>query len=115
MPWLAGLFLIAHGILHVAIWVPPSPKDVPFDAHHSPLFGDVRGLSTLLGVFACLVFVACGVGYLAAQQWWAWAALVGAALSIILMLLTFTPWWLAGLAIDVVVAVLAWRAASGRT
>jgi hypothetical protein len=79
------------------------------------VIGDVRGISRLLGVLACVVFVACGVGYLAGWHWWAWPALVGAALSITLMLLTFTPWWLAGLAIDVVIAVLAWRAPAGRT
>jgi hypothetical protein len=53
------------------------------------------------------------VAYLADQQWWAGAALLAAAVSIALMLLTFTPWWLAGLAIDVTIAVAAWRAISG--
>jgi hypothetical protein len=41
--WLGGLFLVFHGLIHVAIWVPRLPKDAPFDAHHSPMFGDVRG------------------------------------------------------------------------
>jgi hypothetical protein len=37
---LAGAFLIAHGLIHLAIWVPRT-KDAPLDVNHSPLFGDV--------------------------------------------------------------------------
>jgi hypothetical protein len=110
MRWLAGLFLIAHGLLHVGIWVPPTPKDVPFDAHHSPMFGDVRTLSTTLGVIAGAAFVVTGIAYLAGQGWWAPLALGASGLSIILLIVTFTPWWLAGFAINATIALLAWRA-----
>ena len=34
--WLLIGFLIAHGLVHVAIWVPRyDPEKVPFDASHS--------------------------------------------------------------------------------
>ena len=108
--WLAGLFLVAHGVLHVAIWLSPPPKNAPFDAHRSPMFGDVRVAATALGLAAGLAFVVSGVGYLAGQAWWPALALGASAASIVLMLLTFTPWWLIALAIDAAVAVLAWRA-----
>ena len=31
MRWMGGLFLIAHGLVHMVFWVPPMPKDAPFD------------------------------------------------------------------------------------
>jgi hypothetical protein len=39
--------------------------------------------------------------------WWPIAAIAAAATSALLILLTFSPWLLAGLAIDVIVLVLA--------
>jgi hypothetical protein len=108
--WLAGLFLIAHGLLHFAIWGPPKPKDVPFDAHHSPMFGDIRAAATILAVLAGAAFVVTGIAYLSGQDWWAPLALVASGVSIVLLLVTFTPWWIFGLLINAVIAVLAWRA-----
>ena len=32
------------------------------------------------------------------------------AVSIVLVILTFTPWWLLALAIDAAIALVAWRA-----
>jgi hypothetical protein len=46
--WFAGLFLVAHGVLHMVIWIMPTPADAPFDAHHSPILGNVRVVSILL-------------------------------------------------------------------
>ena len=38
-------FLIAHGLVHVAIWAPRyDPQKAPFDASRSWLIGDQRGL-----------------------------------------------------------------------
>jgi hypothetical protein len=108
--WLGGLFLVVHGLIHVAIWVPRLPKDAPFDAHHSPMFGDVRGAAAALAVLAAGGFVVSGISYLAGQDWWAPAALGAAAVSIVLLILTFTPWWLLALVIDAAIALVAWRA-----
>jgi hypothetical protein len=107
---LGGLFLVFHGLIHLAIWVPRLPKDAPFDAHHSPMFGEVRGAAAALAVLAAGGFVASGIGYLAGQDWWAPVSLGAAAVSIVLLILTFTPWWLLALAIDAAIAVVAWRA-----
>jgi hypothetical protein len=115
MRWILGLFLIAHGLVHLAIWLAPSTKNAPFDVHHSPLFGDVGILATLLGVAAGTVFVISGIGYLTGQAWWAVTAVIGAGMSTGLMLLTFTPWWIIGIAINMIIALLSWREISGRT
>jgi hypothetical protein len=108
--WLAGLFLVAHGVLHVVIWTMPTPADAPFDAHHSPVFGDIRVVSIVLALFCGVVLVAAGVGVLAGSSWWPRAAIGGAGGSIVLLLLTFTPWWLLALAIDLAIVVVSWRA-----
>jgi hypothetical protein len=61
------------------------------------------------GRFCGVVLVAAGVGVVAHLGWWAQAAIVGAAGSIVVLLLTFRPWWLLALAIDIAIVVLSWR------
>jgi hypothetical protein len=107
MRWLGGLFLIAHGLLHVAVWVPRPQANVPFDTSRSPMFGNVRGVAISLSLLAALLFVVAGVAVLIHAAWWAPVAIAAAAISALLIILTFSPWLLAGLAIDVVIFVLA--------
>lgn len=109
MRWVAGLFLVAHGLVHAAIWLTPKSSDAPFDAHHSPLFEDVGILAVTLGLLAGLGFIVSGCGYLLGQPWWPFVALAAAAISFVLLLLTFTPWWLLALAIDIGIALVAFR------
>ncbi len=91
MRWIGGLFLIAHGLLHIAVWVPPSPANVPFDTSRSPIFGNVRGIAISLSVLAALLFVAAGIAVLTQAAWWPIAAIAAAATSALLILLTFSP------------------------
>lgn len=56
-----------------------------------------------------VVLVAAGVGVVAHLGWWPQAAIVGAAGSIVLLLLTFTPWWFLAVAIAIAIVVLSWR------
>jgi hypothetical protein len=109
MRWLGGLFLLAHGLLHIAVWVPRPPANVPFDTSHSPIFGSVRGVAIGLAVLAAVLFVVAGIAVLAHAAWWALVAMAAAAVSALLILLTFSPWLLLGLAIDIVIFVLALR------
>lgn len=106
-------FLAAHGALHAAIWMSPLPPDAPFDAGHSWLFGNVRPISMALGAAAAVAFAAAGVGYFIGQEWWALAGTAGAVVSLGLIALTFTPWWLAALLINVVLVVQAWPTLTG--
>jgi len=110
MRWLGGLFLLAHGLLHVAVWVPRPPANVPFDSSRSPMFGNVRGAAISLSLLAAMLFVVAGVAVLVHAAWWALVAIAAAAISALLILLTFSPWLLAGLAIDIIIFVLALRA-----
>ena len=47
-------FLIAHGLVHLAIWLLPRPSDqeAPFDPDHSWLLGDQQTVAALLAVTA---------------------------------------------------------------
>lgn len=112
--WPLGLLLVAHGLVHLAIWLPPQGADAPFDVQSSPFFGDVRSVAVVLAIAAGAAFVAAGVGYLAGLSWWPWVTVAAAAVSIALMLLTFSLWWLIGLGIDVAVGLRARRTISGR-
>ena len=72
------------------------------------LFANSRPTMIALGVAASAALGIAGVGVLGHQTWWAGAALVGALVSIGLIIATFTPWWSAAVAINLVVAYLAW-------
>jgi uncharacterized membrane protein YphA (DoxX/SURF4 family) len=63
---LLGLFFIAHGLVHVAIWAPKyDPEKVPFDASHSWLLGDRRLLARVLAFAAAAILVVVGIALLA--------------------------------------------------
>lgn len=89
-------FLIAHGLVHLAMWLSPKPKDqtVPFDPGHSWLFGDRRTLAVAVAAAAAVTLVAAGLGLWGHADWWRGAAVVGLAVSFGLMVLYFTPWYL---------------------
>jgi hypothetical protein len=107
MIWIAGLFLIAHGLLHLAIWLPKPDAKAPFDVGHSPFAGNVRRLAAALAVVAALVLAAGGLGLIAGASWWAPVTIAGAAISAALLLLTFNQWWLIALGINAAIIVLA--------
>ncbi len=106
MSALAGVFLIAHGLVHLAVWVMPQPDDMPFDARRSWLLGDVPALSRLLAILACAVLVAGGATALFDGDFAVLAA-GGAAVSLALLVLTFHPWFIAAVAIDVAIIAVA--------
>jgi len=57
-------FLIAHGLVHLVIWLIPEPPDqkAPFDPNHSWLLGDLRTMATLLAVTVAVLPMAGGLG-----------------------------------------------------
>jgi hypothetical protein len=113
--FLVGVFLIARGLVHLAIWLPKPSGDAPFAVNRSAIFGDVRRIAMPLAVGSGVIFALAGVGVLlGGQDWGAAAAIAGALVSIALMALTFTPWWAAGLVINATIIALAWRALSNQ-
>ena len=91
MTWAAGLFLIAHGLIHAGIWCTPfDPAKAPFDPRHSWLGarlnvgGAARGLSVGMALAATVLFLISGVGVLAGAAWAGGGAMTGAAVSLLL-------------------------------
>lgn len=104
---LAGLFLIAHGLVHVAVWVAPAPPDAPFDSRHSWLVGDAGRFAPTLAAAACALLVLAGILVLAGAGPAAVAAVAGAATSLALVSLTFNRWLVLAVAFDVAIIAIA--------
>ncbi len=100
MSALAGLFLVAHGLVHLAVWIAPPPPDAPFDSCHSWLLGDAGVLSRALTIGACAVFVLAGVLLIAGAGLGATLAVVGSVTSLVLVVLTFNRWFVFAVAIN---------------
>ena len=103
---LLGVFFIAHGLVHVAIWAPKyDPAKGSFDASHSWLLGDQRPLARVLAFAAAAILTVAGIALLAQGGWWRPTAIVGLSVSTALLLLYFTPWYLFILAVNIALIV----------
>jgi hypothetical protein len=112
---LFGLLLLAHGAIHLA-WFAPQPDDPkwPF-AWRSPWLpkaseDTLRGIGTAVIALMFLVYTLAalgvwGVGFLAGA--WVPLAVLASALSFILIVVLWHPWFVAGPTVDVVIAVAA--------
>jgi hypothetical protein len=89
------VFLIAHGLLHPAIWGMPRPANpaAPYPAH-SWLLGDQPTLALSIAMIAMLLLVAGGLALWARATWWRLAAVAGLSTSFVLMLAFFNPWFM---------------------
>ena len=92
-------FLLAHGLVHLAVWLPhpePEPaKPPPFMPDHSALLTAVRvPAPTTRRVSEVLAITIT-------------AAVLGATLGLVLKLVFFNPWLLAGITLDLLVLSLA--------
>ncbi|HKZ19298.1 MAG TPA: hypothetical protein VJQ57_04245 [Acidimicrobiia bacterium] len=85
-------FLIAHGGVHLAMWLSPVKPDAPFDAGRSWLVGEQRGLAVTLALAAAVLLVVGGVGLWLTGSWWRLIAVAALAFSFLLMILFFHPW-----------------------
>jgi hypothetical protein len=101
---LFGAFMIAHGVVTGLIWATPKTDDTPFDASHSWLLGDSRGMAVAGGLVVAVGFVITGAGFLGGQGWWPVAGLVSGALGVAFMAVFSNMWLLAGIAISAVIA-----------
>jgi hypothetical protein len=88
-------FLIAHGFVHLAIWLVPKPADqkAPFDPSRSWLLGDQKSVAMVLAVAAAVLLVAGGLGLWVHMDWWRGVAAIGLVMSFGLMVLYFNPWY----------------------
>ncbi len=110
-------FLIAHGLVHVAIWTPRyDPEKAAFDASHSWLLGDQRTLARILAFSAAGILVLAGIALWAHGEWWRPTAVIGLSVSTVLLLLYFIAWYLPILSVNAALIVgivwFDWPAAS---
>ena len=87
-------FLIAHGAIHLAIWLSPENPEAPFDPTRSWLLGTQRGLAVALAIVAATLLVGSGVGLWMGESWWRPIAVAGLTASLALMVLFFHPWFI---------------------
>ena len=99
MTLLAGLFLLAHGLVHLGIWCTPfDPDKAPFDPRRSWLAdrggweGGARALAVVLAVAAAAGFLVAGAGVIRGAAWAQAAAITGATVSLLLTLVYFHRW-----------------------
>ena len=84
-------FLIAHGLVHLAIWAPKDdPEKATFDPAHSWLIDDRRPLARLLAFSATAILIVAGIALWVDVGWWWPTAVVGLIVSTVLLLL-FLP------------------------
>ena len=126
MSWLLAAFLIAHGAVHLAVWLPPAPADpehpAPFAPDHSALLTRThvpptaihRTAVRLAGAVA-IVYVVAGLAVALGSGWVvALVSAVAALLGLALKAVFFHPWLSLGIMIDVAVlasAVWSWPVA----
>jgi hypothetical protein len=91
-------FLIAHGLVHLAMWVwvpKPAPgKEAPFDASYSWLLGNQRAAAAAVAVATAAILVSSGIGLWVHADWWRAAAVIGLTASFALMVVYFSPWFI---------------------
>lgn len=96
-------FLIAHGLVHVTVWLAPASSDAPFRVDHSWLLGSgepAHRTSIALAACAAIVFTTAGVALLVGAPVWEALTLAGAVMGLAVSLLYFNPWLLLDVAIN---------------
>ena len=115
---LVAAFLVAHGLVHLAVWLPhPAPqedKPAPFAPDHSALLTVVavpkvgaRRLSEILAVTAAAALVLAGVAVAFGVGEAVPFAVIGACVGLALKALFFNPWLTLGIALDLLVLAMA--------
>lgn len=109
-------FLILHGILHAAVWIPPQQgSQLPnFGSQACWLFAEVRPAVVTLTLIAASGFTLSGVAYAMRLDVWAASAIIAAVASMALIVATFTPWWSFAVVINAAILYAAWQSASAQ-
>jgi hypothetical protein len=118
---LLTLFIIAHGLIHLS-YLTPAPQEAdgwPFHIKHSWLLSPLgfdsitRPVGLFLSILTALAFVLSGLGLLGIpglNGLWQTSLLVGAAASVVLLVLFWDRKLILGLVIDAVLVVaLLWN------
>jgi hypothetical protein len=115
---LLAAFLLAHGLIHFAIWLPRTPADptrpAPFIPEHSAILTrtavpetTARKVSSIMAVAAGGGFLLTGLGVASDAPWAVTMAVLASVTGLVLKTLFFNPWLLLGIALDLGILVVA--------
>jgi hypothetical protein len=115
----AGVFLIAHGLVHL-LYLLPRPENDPtypfvpetrwFSGAVGLEAGAAKTIAAALSIGVALVFLISGIAVFASADIWAAAAAVGSLLSLTLLVLFYHPWLSIGVVIDIAILADVWLA-----
>lgn len=126
MSWLLAAFLMAHGAVHLAVWLSPAPADTerpaPFAPDHSAVLTrthvpptTIHRTAVRLASATAIAYVVAGVTVALGSGWVvALVCAVAALLGLALKGVFFNPWLSLGIMIDAAVlasAVWSWPVA----
>ena len=112
--FLVAGFLLLHGLLHLAVWLPkpePAPgRPAPFEPDHSAVLTQERvpqrtihRLAILLASTAAVLYGVAGLAVAVGTSWAVPLAVLAGTVGIAIKLLFFHPWLSVGIAIDLLV------------
>lgn len=111
-----AVFLIAHAAVHGVMWTLPFTEAVdnmPFNPAESWLIGNRPGIAAGLAGLASAGFVIAAVAFAARAAWWPEALGASAAMSLVSMVsmvLFWSPYWTVGIILSAALGMYAWRA-----
>jgi hypothetical protein len=123
--FLVAGFLLLHGLLHLAVWLPkpePAPgRPAPFEPDHSALLTEehvpqqtIHRLAILLAATAAALYGIAGVAVAFGTDWAVPLAVLAGTVGVTIKLVFFHPWLSVGLALDALVltsALVEWPVA----
>jgi hypothetical protein len=117
MRFLVGLFLVAHGLVHL-LYVARRPPDdprypfVPETAWVARVLGlsaeAAKAIARVTAVTVAIVLGIAGIDLIVGATLWGTLASIGAAISLVLMIGFYHRWLTIGIAIDLAIIGLVW-------
>ena len=108
------IFLFGHAAVHGVMWTLPftdAGEDMPFDPAKSWLVGDRPEVAAVLAGLVAVGFGVAGVAFAARVAWWPGVLGGSAAVSLVLMVLFWSPYWIVGLVLSTALGISALQAA----
>jgi hypothetical protein len=118
MIWVVAAFLVAHGAVHLAVWLPPAPaeaeRQAPFAPDHSAVLtrtqlppAAVHLFAVRLAGAAAAVYVLAGLAVALGSGWAVGLAATAAAVGLALKSVFYNPWLTLGIVLDLAVLISA--------
>lgn len=107
------IFLFGHAAVHGVMWSLPytdAVDDMPFNPAESWLLGNRAGIAAGLAGVAAAGFVVAAAGFALRTTWWPSVLGAASAVSIVLMVLFLSSYWILGISLSAALGIFAWLA-----